>query len=840
MDRAADNAASRMRRRRALGVGLACAVVVVAALAVAWLSRPLPPAIDADPPTRMAIRDREGRLLRLAAHPSTGTCARPPLLTARTLPEHVVRATLAAEDRRFFWHLGADPIGLARAVRRNLRAGRTVAGGSTITQQLAGLLNPEPRTVAGKLAELDLALRLEAQRSKRALLAEYLNRTAYGNGCLGITAAADHYFARTPEQLSMAEAALLAGLVRAPTALDPRRAPAAARTRAHQVLRAMRAARWIKAAELERALADPLTLAARPAPRSAPHAVDWAIATLPPACGTARLSIDRVLNERLEGTLAESLAPHRMTPAPHGAIVVLDHTNGEVLAMVGAPDYEDPRGGQWNAALALRQPGSALKPFTYALAFAAGRTPADLVADVPTSFLDPSGDYVPRNYSSIFHGPVRVREALASSYNIPAVRVLEEVGGARLLDLLRGAGITSLGAAPADYGLGLTLGVGEVTLLELCRAYAIFPRHGRALGLRVVRAIADRRGEVLAVPAAPGSAGPQRAAVSEALIPETAAFWVTDILADPEARIGGFGAHGPLEMPFAVAAKTGTSSNFRDAWTVGFDRRYVVGVWVGNLDGEPLPRLSAARAAAPLFRAAFYAVRAWESGTETGGGDGDDDRSWDRDWYRDADRDGDRGGVLFPPPAALARRTICALSGGAPGPACRERLAEWLPADAGAEPCRLHALGRDGQVSVVMPREYGAWLERGSRPDHRLAEQDGPFAIRAPRDGARFFLAPDLPRSVQTIRFSAGGGRLGAGAGASAGAGPGAGTRGDIVWEVNGNEVGRGPEIRWALVPGRHRVSARHGAVGAQPITIEVRPAVGVDLVQGDEAGVAR
>ncbi len=341
---------------------------------------------------------------------------------------------------------------------------------------------------------------------------------------------------------------------------------------------------------------------------------------------------------------------------------------------------------------------------------------------------------------------------------------------------------------------------------------------------------------MLAVPAAPGSAGPQRAAVSEALIPETAAFWVTDILADPEARIGGFGAHGPLEMPFAVAAKTGTSSNFRDAWTVGFDRRYR-GRRVG---GEPGRRAAAPPLGGPGRGAAL--PRRVLRGARLGVGDGDRRRhargegDGDRG-LEDRDRDGT---ALFPPPAALARRTICALSGGAPGPACRERIAEWLPADAAAEPCRLHELGRDGQVSVVMPREYGAWLERGSRPDHRLADPGGPFAILAPRDGARFFLAPDLPRSVQTIRFSAGGARLGAGAGASAGAGTGAGARGDIVWEVNGNEVGRGPEIRWALVPGRHRVSARHGAVGAQSITIEVRPAAGVDLVQGDEAGVPR
>jgi penicillin-binding protein 1C len=188
------------------------------------------------------------------------------------------------------------------------------------------------------------------------------------------------------------------------------------------------------------------------------------------------LTIDRALDERLADVLHESLAPYRMDPAPNGAIVVLDHRTGEVLAMVGSPDYEDPRGGQWNAALALRQPGSALKPFTYALAFAGGRTPADLVADIPSVFREPSGDYVPRNYSQTFHGPVRLREALASSYNVPAVRLLDDVGSPELLELLHAAGIGTLRAPASTYGLGLTLGVGEVTLLDLCRAYALFPR----------------------------------------------------------------------------------------------------------------------------------------------------------------------------------------------------------------------------------------------------------------------------------------------------------------------------------------------------------------------------
>jgi penicillin-binding protein 1C len=571
----------------------------------------------------------------------------------------------------------------------------------------------------------------------------------------------------------------------------------------------MRGSGWISATELERALAEPLELAARPGAFAAPHAVDWAITTLPPECGSARLTIDRALDERLADVLHESLAPHRMDPAPNGAIVVLDHTTGEVLAMVGSPDYSDPMGGQWNAALALRQPGSALKPFTYALAFAGGWTPADLVADIPTVFREPEGDYVPRNYSQTFHGPVRLREALASSYNVPAVRLLDDVGSPELLGLLHAAGISTLRAPASTYGLGLTLGVGEVTLLDLCRAYALFPREGRAMPLRAVAEVRDRRGGVMRRPGAPGAGGPQRAGIEEALLPARAAFWVTDILADPEARIGGFGPHGPLEMPFAVAAKTGTSSDYRDAWTVGFDRRYVVGVWVGNLEGEPLPRLSAARAAAPLFREAFYAVRAWEEGA----GSSEEalpSTPTPASQLSTAVGDANAGGpgTLAAPPPDLVRRTVCALSGGSPGPGCRERVSEWLPADRPLEPCALHQVAAGGQVDVVLPGEYGPWLRRANRPRHRTEAAQGPLAIASPRDGDRFYLAPDLPAAVQTIRLRAEGG---------SGAVP--------VWEVDGAPVGTGREVRWALVPGRHRITARVVGSGAAAVTILVESA---------------
>jgi penicillin-binding protein 1C len=482
--------------------------------------------------------------------------------------------------------------------------------------------------------------------------------------------------------------------------------------------------------------------------------------------------------------------------------VILDHTTGEVLALVGSPAYDDPRGGQWNAALARRQPGSALKPFTYALAFADGRTPADLVADIPTSFLSLGGDYMPRNFSQTFHGPVRLRAALASSYNVAAVRVLDQVGSPRLLALLAEAGITTLRAPAATYGLGLTLGVGEVTLLDLCRAYAVFPRRGRTLPIAIVAEVTDRRGRPLPAPRLPASARAARADSAVEILPARAAFWVADILSDPDARLPAFGAHGPLELPFRVAAKTGTSSDFRDAWTVGFDDRYVVGIWVGNLDGEPLPRLSGARAAAPIFRVAWYALRAWadERGRRSAGTAANADNT----------EDTPEPASPFAPPPGLAATRICALSGGAPGPGCAETLAEWLPADRPPAPCAMHRRAGDG-VQVALPAEYAPWLRTSALGAVAAAagESRGPLRIESPRDGERFFLAPDLPAAVQTIALRATGGEM----------------RTPVAWSVDGRPAGSGRTARWPLAPGRHRIVAASAGKAPVAVWIEVAPA---------------
>ena len=800
----------RSDRRRLIRGALAAIAAGAVLILLAGEACPPPAPLRRDPPARSAVVDREGRLLRLAARPGSGDCARAPFLTEGALPPLLVRATLAAEDRRFFLHPGVDPLGVARAAQANLRAGRVVAGGSTITQQLAGMLAPVPRTWTGKLAELRLALHLEIALSKRAILAEYLNRAPYGNGCLGATAAADHYFDRTPAQLTAAEAALLAGLTRSPAALDPRRHPERARARARHVLARMHAAGWLTADEVDRALADPLRLIARPGAFAAPHAVDWVSSELDPKAGLVRLTIDRDLTARVTQVLGEGLSPHRLDAPPHGAAVILDHTTGEVLALVGSPSYRDPRGGQWNAALARRQPGSALKPFTYALAFADGRTPADLVADIPTSFLSLTGDYMPRNFSQTFHGPVRLREALASSYNVAAVRVLDEVGSPRLLAFLADAGITTLGAPPATYGLGLTLGVGEVTLLDLCRAYAVFPRRGRALPVAIIAEVADHRGRPLPSPRLPAAARAPRADAGTEILSARAAFWVTDILSDPDARLPAFGAHGPLDLPFQVAAKTGTSSDFRDAWTVGFNERYVVGIWVGNLDGEPLPRLSGARAAAPLFRAMWYALRAWE---EEHGRLAPDAR-FDAETPKHApggtgtgvDTGADSRPSPFTPPAGLVETRICALSGGAPGAGCAETITEWLPGDQDPAPCVMHRRA-GGAVEVALPSEYEPWLRTSALGTAAApAGESEPLRIASPRDGERFFLATDLPATVQTIALRATGGDPGA----------------RVTWSVDGQPAGAGRAARWPLAAGRHRIVAMNDSRAAPPVWIDV------------------
>lgn len=564
-------------------------------------------------------------------------------------------ATVAIEDHRFRWHPGIDPLAVVRAAAGNLVSGRITGGGSTLAQQLARLLRGETRrgSWTAKLAEAWDAWRLERRLGKEAILEQYLNRAPYGSQCTGIGSAAELFFGKRPDRLSLAEAALLAGLTRAPDAYSPYRHPEAARARRQTVLRRMHELGVITDEDFARALAEPVALQPERMPWHAPHFLaalaDGTFGPLPAGLGTVTTTLDLDLQQAAEGLVRSHLARLQAHNARQAAVIVLELPRGEVRAWVGSSDFFST--SQVDGVLARRQPGSALKPFTYALAFAAGRTPADLVADVPITGL-PDG-FSPENYDRAYHGPVRLREALACSYNIPAVRVLKDyVTVGRLLAFLRAAGFASLDRPAEHYGLALTLGAGEVTLRELAQGYGLLACGGRAV-----------RAQALPVPAA---------AAGEQLLPEECVAQITTILGDRTARAREFGSAGALHLPFAVAVKTGTSKDFRDNWCIGYTPRHVVAVWVGNFDGEPMRDCSGITGAAPLWQAVMRLA---------GSGDG-----------------------AFPLSSALQPAEICPLSGMRPGPACPGTVREWLRAGTlPAAVCTFHRSTPGGTVEDIPP-----------------------------------------------------------------------------------------------------------------------------------------
>jgi penicillin-binding protein 1C len=675
---------------------------------------------------------RDGATLRVLVG---GGGTRAEWVALQDISPRLVQATLAAEDRRFLHHMGIDPLSTAAAVWKNLCARRYVRGGSTLTQQLAGMLWPEPRTLPGKLREAVRAVRLEADLSKDEILEQYLNRVPCGPGAQGVAVACARYFGRTAGSVDAAQAATLAALPKAPGRYTSDSARGALKARRDRILAAMARHGDVQTDECARAQAAPVELRRDAAPFAAPHFSDWVLETRPQALRRARrieTTLDPALQAEIEGIVATELEQLRGQGVGQIAAVVLGVEGGEVLAMVGSPAWGDPNAGQVNGALAPRQPGSALKPFLYAAAFASGVSPADLMADVPLHLLDASGaDVAPRNYDSEFHGPVRAREALASSFNVPAVRLQQEIGTERVLSCMRRAGLESLSQDADFYGLGLTLGVGEVTLLDLANAYAGLARGGVWREPVTVRGASDANSRPIPLP---------RPAERRWLDPETA-FLVADVLADDAARIPGLGAHSALDLPFPVAVKTGTSTDYRNSWCIGFTRDHVVGIWAGNFDGSPIFGLAGVRCAGPVFREVMTRVVARGS------------RPWEA-----------------APPRGWTRRPVCALSGAVPGEACGGAVLEWFAPGAYEKrsTCTFHSL-LDGKPCVVWPPEYVEWAHEHDQDTanarstgdmasrgNRIERAEGSVGARivSPQEGSVYYRDPRLAQDGG-IRFAA-------------------------------------------------------------------------------------
>ena len=592
--------------------------LVSAAGVFAWLFVDLP-SLDtlyqraSAPSTR--ILDRQGRVLYEISDPHQG---RHTPVKFNDIPQYCREATIATEDANYYTHPGVDFIGILRAVWINLQGGEVLSGGSTITQQLARnlLLSPDERsqrTLTRKLREAILAWRITQKFGKDDILALYLNEAYYGNLAIGIEAAAQVYFGKSVGELDLAECALLAGLPQSPGRYDPLSDLDAAKQRQTVVLDLMAKQGYVVPDRAELAKAEDLQFAATPFPIEAPHFVAYVRQWLEDRYGleaiytqglvvTTTLDLDwqntaQAIAQRHLAELRENKPDQPGKNVNDAAMVALDPNTGEILVMLGSPDYFDKKiDGAVNATIAHRQPGSSIKPITYAAAFdpqsPAPLTPASMILDVRSTFPTKEGDpYVPKNYDLQFHGPVSAREALASSYNIPAVKVLQHVGLDRMIALARDLGITTFGQ-PDRYGFSLTLGGGEVRLLDMALAYSAFANGGHKIDPVAVLQVTDAHGNTRYINA------PQQ---SEQVLDPRVAYLITSILGDNKARAPAFGEYSVLRLTRPAAAKTGTTTDWRDNWTLGYTPDLVTGVWVGNADNKPMERVSGVTGAGPIW-----------------------------------------------------------------------------------------------------------------------------------------------------------------------------------------------------------------------------------------------
>lgn len=690
-----------MKTRFALILAPLAVVLVAGELALKFV--PIPSALSRPPVQSIALLDRNGIPLRDARVAERFSHE----LALEEVPRNVLDAVLAAEDKRFYSHRGIDWLAAGRAMLGGLRHGHIVSGASTITQQLVKISTRRPRTLRAKLIENVTALRLEQSWSKDQILAAYLNRLDFGNLNIGLAAAADYYFGKPVSDLSDAEAAFLAGLPKNPRRLNPHVAPEAARRRQLTVLERMRANHQLDGARYDAALAEPLTL--RPPQRRfrAPHFVEMVLRQLPETpAAEVRTTLDFRLNEQVERIVRDRLAQLREQNVRNAAAVVIDNVTGDVIALVGSENYFEPGTGQVNGAWAQRSAGSALKPFTYLLALENGATPATMVADVRTSFPSADGFYRPENYNRRCYGPVRYRTALASSLNIPAVKVLLAAGGpAALHERLRECGLTTLDRSAEIYGLGLTLGNCEARLLEMTNAYASLARLGEFRPWRVLTT-------------SPTSS--RRYSRPEFV------WQIADMLSDNSARTLAFGMNSALRFDYPVACKTGTSTDFRDNWTIGFTPEFSVGVWVGNFDGSPMREVSGVTGAGPILHSIFDHLRT----------------NYGTSWYRK--------------PEKIVERTIHPLTGKLLADNDARGVHEKFLAD--RLPAAESAGDYDSAGNIQLGPEYNEWFrsaENSVRDRAVLAETGENLRITSPLPGSVYVVDPDVPstRKIPLVAY---------------------------------------------------------------------------------------
>lgn len=776
-----------------LHLSIAGAVIVVLIIGfLLWSIIPL--LISAPEFASTKIYDRNGGLLYQVSDSEQGK--RSPV-AFETMPVSLTNALIASEDQRFFKHHGVDWLALARTIRNRLTGRQQRGGASTIEQQLIKIkfFPSATRSPLQKAREMTAATFWAFTHSKEQTLQDYLNTAYFGNHAYGIAAAADIYFHKPVGELSAAESALLVGILPAPSEYDPMRHFDRAQTRFDYVLDRLIATGKLTEQDRDNISSKDIVFFPYQSTISAPHFVfavlDELESTIPDiATGgyAVRTTLDPDLQRAAEQSVLNRITGLKKQNVGNAAVVALDPRTGDELAYVGSAGYfNESISGAIDMAQAKRQPGSALKPFLYFRSFMLGFTPATIIADTPIRYTTATGGaYYPRNYNYRYFGPVSIRDALGSSLNIPAVKVLDSIGLLEFFTTMQRFGIT-FPQPPDYYGLSVVLGGGEVTLVDTAHAYASLANYGYSVPVRNVLEIRDRDNNIVF-----SAENPSRHPLFEDQgKAEQAAALIANILSDKTARSRSFGEVNQLDLGKAIAAKTGTTRDFHDNWAFGYTPEFVVGVWVGNADNSPMEGVSGITGAVPIYN----------------------------DIMRN--RYDKQPAIVWPQPDGLVSRDICVTSGLLATPLCQKTRKEWFMA--GTEPtqpdtwyrqvdidaktgllataaCQQHVLSK---TYLVAPPEYASWVaasgfEQPPQQDctgKTLTEDIDPV-ILSPLDGDVFEISSLVDKANQSIPFVAGGGQT------------------PYDWTINGRNIESANAVYlWKPEPGTFTLSLGHSQI---------------------------
>ena len=583
------------------------------------------------------------------------------------------KAFIAAEDQRFFSHIGIDPISMVRALKENMIQGKIVLGASTITQQMIRITYPRNRTYSKKFIEVLRSLRAEGHLSKEAILEVYLNRVPMGNNLTGVEAASRIYFKKPSSSLNLHENALLAALPKAPGTLNPYgHNKKKLKVRRNWVLKRMYALGFISLKEKLRAEKQPVLVSEKVFPFDAPHFVDMMDKNK--ISGNTKTTVDLMLQKRVEQILGSHRKRLKKQKALQGSVVVIENKTSNVLALVGSMEHSKTNLGFNNGAISKRSAGSTLKPFLYAKALDEGHSPSDTLEDLKRSYISPKGIYRPVNFNRTSYGPVSMREALGNSLNQSAIYLINQIGYENFFKTVSLLGLNNYKEHDADhYGLGLVIGNLEVKLIQLAAAYATLARGGEFMSPRFLK-------------------NDPKPSPNRIFSPESS-YIITDILSDPSARVLTFGDFFNQKLPFKVALKTGTSTHYRDSWIIGYTLEYTIAIWIGNFDGSSTNGLSGAKGGGPIFIDILNELYP------------------------------DRFAARFKKPESVIRKTVCSYSGLVPNSSCphtKEELfiREFEP----QEKCQYHS--KDKKFHNL-PSQYTDWVykrfKNGGAGKYRLA-----------------------------------------------------------------------------------------------------------------------